>query len=94
MEEHILLICMNTGQGDNKEDGTRLFSVVFSEWTRDNGYKLFFFCVCVKVVKHWNKLPRQVVESPSTEIFKTQLDNCPGQLPLARPAFSSGGWTR
>ena len=28
----------------------------------------------VRVKEHWNNLPRDVVESPSTEIFKTHLD--------------------
>jgi len=34
----------------------------------------------VRLVRHWNKLPRDMVDAPSLETFKMRLDQALGNL--------------
>jgi len=34
----------------------------------------------ISMVKHWNRLPREVVEAPSLETFKVRLDGALSNL--------------
>ncbi|KFV91937.1 hypothetical protein N327_13911, partial [Fulmarus glacialis] len=34
----------------------------------------------VRVVNHWNRLPREVVDAPSLEVFKARLDEALSNL--------------
>jgi len=72
---------LRRGRGDG---GAELFSLVSSDRMLGNGSKLHqgrfklgiekhFFTEWV--VKHWNGLPKKVVNAPSQSVFKRHLDN-------------------
>jgi len=84
-----LLAAFQYLKGAYRKDGEGLFTRVCSDRTRGNGCKLkkgrfrldirkkFF---TMRVVKHWNRLPREVVDAPSLAVFKARLDGALSNL--------------
>ena len=76
-------------KGGCKKEGDRLFSRDCCDRTRGNNFKLkeerfrldirkTFFTI--KVVRHWYRLPREVVDASSLETFKVRLDQALSDL--------------
>jgi len=81
--------------------GKNLFSKACCDRTRSNGFKLregrfrldirknFFV---VRVVKHWNRFPREVVEAPTRETLEVRLDGALSNLmELKMSLLTAGG---
>ncbi|KFV18493.1 hypothetical protein N340_04324, partial [Tauraco erythrolophus] len=76
-------------KGAYRKAGEGLFPRACSDRTRGSGFKLkegrfrldlrkkFF---TQRVVRHWNRLPREVVDAPSLEAFTARLDEALGNL--------------
>jgi len=87
-------------QGTSKKDRDKLFSRACSDRTSSNGFKLresrfrvdtrkkFF---TMRVVKHWHRLPREVVDAPSLETFKARLDRALSNLVWLKLSLLTAG---
>ena len=84
-----LIVAFQYLKGAYKQEGERLFARVDSDRIWGNGFKLgqgrFRLDIGKKVftqrvVIHWNRLPKEVVDAPSLEAFKARLDAALGSL--------------
>ncbi|KFQ85052.1 hypothetical protein N337_10017, partial [Phoenicopterus ruber ruber] len=84
-----LLAAFQYLKGAHKKAGEGLLTRACSDRTRGNGFKMkesrfrldrwkeFF---PVRVVRHWKRLPREVVDAPSLEVFPARLDGALSNL--------------
>jgi len=72
-----LITAFQSLKGAYRKDGDNLFSRDNSDRTRGNGFKLKQGRFRLDIRK---KLPREVVEAPSLETFKTRLDRALSNL--------------
>ena len=76
-------------KGAYKQEGEQLLTKMDTDSTRGNGFKLkqgrFNLDIWRKfftqtLVMHWNRLPKEVVDAPSLDVFKARLDGALGNL--------------
>ena len=84
-----LIAAFQYPKGAYEQEGSQLFTKVDNSRTRGNGFKLregrfrldvrgkFF---TMRLVRCWNRLPRELVDAPSLEVFKARLDGALGNL--------------
>ena len=84
-----LIVAFQYLKGAYKQEGEQLFTRVESDRTRGNGFKMgqgrfrldirrkFF---TQSVVTHWNRLPKEVMDTPSLDALKARLDVALGSL--------------
>jgi len=95
-----LIAALQYFKGPYRRDGENLFSRGCWNKTRSNGFKLkeggfrldirkTFFTM--RVEKHWNCFPSEVVEAPSLETFKARLDRAPSHLVSLKISLLTGG---
>jgi len=84
-----LLAAFRYLKGAYKKAGEGLFTRTCGDTTRGNAFKLkegrlrldirkkVFI---MRVVRHWNRLAREVVAAPSLEVFKARLDRALSNL--------------
>ncbi|GAB0181563.1 mitochondrial enolase superfamily member 1 [Grus japonensis] len=86
--------------GAYRKAGEGLFIRECSDRTRGNGFKLkegrFRLDVrkkflTVRVVRHWNRLPRKAVDAPSLELLKARLDGALGNVVQWRVSLPMAG---
>lgn len=67
----------------------RFFRNMGTNCIRNNGYKwkerkfgITKKCLCLRVMRCWNRLSREVVDAPALEVFKAVSDPVQWEVPL------------